>query len=139
MWKSLGCIQQFAIPCAVVCQAPPYVEFPSQEYWSGLPFPSPGDIPDPGIELRSPTLQVNPLPSEPPGMAQLGTIPKILKSVRKVQKKIIRIKSDFGWKMHRHAMLLALKVWEGGYKPRNMGGLWQLEKINRGGPKMAEE
>ena len=38
-----------------------------QEYWSGLSFPTPGDLPDPGIEPRSPALQVNSLPSEPPG------------------------------------------------------------------------
>ena len=36
--------------------------FPRQEYWSGLPFPSPGDLPDPGIELGSPALQVDSLP-----------------------------------------------------------------------------
>ena len=38
-----------------------------QEYWSGLPFPSPGDLPDPGIEPRSPALQADALPSKPPG------------------------------------------------------------------------
>ena len=38
------------------------------EYWSGLPFPSPGDLPDPGIEPRSPALQADSLPAEPPGM-----------------------------------------------------------------------
>ena len=41
--------------------------FSRQEYWSGLPFPSPGDLPDPGIEPRSPALQADALPSEPPG------------------------------------------------------------------------
>ena len=41
-----------------------------QEYWSGLPFPSPGDLPNPGIELGSPTLQADALPSEPPGKEQ---------------------------------------------------------------------
>ena len=41
--------------------------FPRQEYWSWLPFPSPGDLPDPGIESRSPALQVDSLPSELPG------------------------------------------------------------------------
>jgi len=41
--------------------------FSRQEYWSGLPFPSPGDLPDPGIELRSPTFQADVLTSEPPG------------------------------------------------------------------------
>ena len=40
--------------------------FSRQEHWSGLPFPSPGDLPDPGIEPRSPTLQADALPSEPP-------------------------------------------------------------------------
>ena len=41
--------------------------FSRQEYWSGLPFPSPGDLPDPGIEPRSPALQADALTSEPPG------------------------------------------------------------------------
>jgi len=43
------------------------MEFSRQEYWSGLPFPSSGDLPDPGIEPRSPLLQVDALPSEPSG------------------------------------------------------------------------
>ena len=42
-------------------------EFSKQEYWSGLPFPSPGDLPDSGIEPWSPALQADSLPSEPPG------------------------------------------------------------------------
>ena len=41
--------------------------FPRQEYWSGLPFPPPGDLPNPGIESQSPALQADSLPSEPPG------------------------------------------------------------------------
>jgi len=45
------------------------MEFSRQEYWSGLPFPSPGDLPYPGIKPRSPALQVDSLPSEPPGKA----------------------------------------------------------------------
>ena len=48
-------------------QAPPSVGFSRQEYWSGLPFPSPGDLSSTGIELRSPELQADALPSEPPG------------------------------------------------------------------------
>ena len=51
----------------VAHQAPPSMEFSRQEYWSGLPFPSPGDLPNPGIKLRSPTLQADALTSEPPG------------------------------------------------------------------------
>ena len=57
--------------------------FSRQEYWSGLPFPSPGDLPDPGIKPRSPALQTDALPSEPPGKpvtAGLGAILKHRKS-----------------------------------------------------------
>ena len=50
----------------VARQSPLSMGFPRQEYWSGLPFPSPGDLPDPGIEPRSPALQAGSLPSEPP-------------------------------------------------------------------------
>ena len=57
----------FATPWIVAYQAPPSMGFSRQEYWSGLPFPSPGDLPDPGIEPRSPTLQADTLTSEPPG------------------------------------------------------------------------
>ena len=53
-------------PWTVACQAPLSMGFPRQEYWSGLPFPSPGDLPDPGIKLGSPALQADSLPSEPP-------------------------------------------------------------------------
>ena len=48
-------------------QAPLFKGFSRQEYWSGLPCPSPGDLPDPGMEPRSPTLQADSLTSEPPG------------------------------------------------------------------------
>ena len=54
--KSLSRVRLFAIPWTVAYQAPPSMGFSRQEYWSGLPFPSPGDLPDPGIEPRSPAL-----------------------------------------------------------------------------------
>ena len=54
-------------PWTVAQQASPSMGFSRQEYWTGLPFPSPGDLPDPGIEPRSPTLEVDALTSEPPG------------------------------------------------------------------------
>ena len=65
--KSLSCVQLSATPWTVAHQAPPSKGFSRQEYWSGLPFPSPGDLPDPGIQLRSPAFQADALPSEPPG------------------------------------------------------------------------
>ena len=64
--RSLSCVQLFATPWTVAHQAPPSMGFSRQEYWSGLPFPSPGDLPDPGIEPVSPALQADALPSEPP-------------------------------------------------------------------------
>ena len=52
-------------PWTVAYQAPQSVEFPRQDYWSGSPFPSPGDLPHPGIEPRSPASQADSLPAEP--------------------------------------------------------------------------
>ena len=57
----------FATPWSVARQAPLSMGFSRQGYWSGVPFPSPGDLPDPGIEFGSPVLQADSLPSEPPG------------------------------------------------------------------------
>ena len=65
--KSLSRVQLFATPWTVTHQAPLSMGFCRQEYWSGLPFPSPGDLPNPGIEPRSPALQADSLPSDPPG------------------------------------------------------------------------
>ena len=65
--KSPSSVQRFATPWTVARQAPPSMKFSRQEYWSGLPFPSPGDLPDTGIEPGSPALQADALPSEPPG------------------------------------------------------------------------
>ena len=61
-WKSLSRVWLFAIPRTMQS-----MKFSRPEYWSGYPFPSPGDIPNPGIEPRSPVLQADPLPAEPPG------------------------------------------------------------------------
>ena len=58
-----------ATPWTVAYQAPPSMGSSRQEYWSGLPFPSPGDLPDPGVEPGSPALQADTLLSEPPGKA----------------------------------------------------------------------
>ena len=55
-----------ANPWTVAHQAPLSMEFSRQEYWNGLPFPSPGYLPDPGIELRSSALQADSLPSDAP-------------------------------------------------------------------------
>ena len=54
-------------PYGLACQAPLSMGFSRQQYWSGLPCPPPGDLPTPGIEPRSPALQVDSVPIEPPG------------------------------------------------------------------------
>ena len=63
----LSRVRLFATPWTVAYQAPPSMGFSRQECWNGLPFPSPGDLPDPGIEPGSPALQADALPSETPG------------------------------------------------------------------------
>ena len=59
--KSLSRVRLFETPWTVAYQAPSSMGFSRQEYWSGLPFPSPEDLPNPGIEPRSPTLQADAL------------------------------------------------------------------------------
>ena len=60
-------VQLFTTPQTVAHQAPLSMGFSRHKYWSGLPFPSPGDLSDPGIEPRSPALEEDTLTSEPPG------------------------------------------------------------------------
>ena len=73
--KLLSHVRLFVTPSpwTVAHQAPPSMGFSKQEYWSGLSFPSPGDLPDPGIELRSPALQADALTSEPLGKPFMTT------------------------------------------------------------------
>ena len=72
-FKLLRGESEVTLSCVTLCdpmgpyQAPLSMGFSRQEYWNGLPFPSPRDLPDPGIKPRSPALQADALPSEPPG------------------------------------------------------------------------
>ena len=68
--KSLSRVRLFATPWTVAYQAPPSMGFSRQDYWSGLPLLSPGDLLYPETELRSPALKAEALPSEPPGVAE---------------------------------------------------------------------
>ena len=65
--KSFSHIWLFVTPWTVACQTPLSMRFSRQEYWGGLPFPTLGDLPDPGMEPRSPALQADSLLTEPPG------------------------------------------------------------------------
>ena len=65
--NSLSCVRLFVTSWTVAYQAPPSMGFSRQEYRSGVPLPSPGDLPDPGMEPGSPTFQADALTSKPPG------------------------------------------------------------------------
>ena len=82
--KSLIHVRLFATPWTVTYQAPQSMEFSRQEYWSGLPFPSPGDLPNPGIEPGSPALQAEALPSEPPGKPRYSIICGTYENLEKI-------------------------------------------------------
>ena len=84
--KSLRCVLLFVTPWTIAHQAPPSMGSSRQEYWSGLPFPSPGDLPDPGIEPRSPIMQADALTSEPPGKQRPKCKAKYYKTPRQKQR-----------------------------------------------------
>ena len=67
VWKSLSHFWLLTTPRTVAHQTPLFMEFSRQEYWSGMPFPSPGDLPDPGIKPKSPAFGAVSLPPEPWG------------------------------------------------------------------------
>ena len=105
---SLSRVQLFVTPWSVAYQAPPSMGFSRQEYWSGLPFPSPGDLPDPGIKPGSPTLQADALTSEPPGKP-MGT-PFL--GVLALHKGIIPDFSFFPFYPHQVSITYSLNVTE---------------------------
>ena len=82
--RPLSHVRLFAVPWTVAYRAPPSMEFSWQEYQTGLPFYSPGNLPDPGIKPRSPALQADALPSEPPGKPLFGEIMSIIQSYSEV-------------------------------------------------------
>ena len=71
--KSLSRVRLSVTPWTVAHQASPSMGFSRQEYWSGLPFPSPGDLSDPGIKPGSPSLEADALNSEPPGKSMVDS------------------------------------------------------------------
>ena len=73
MLSHFSCVQLFETPWTIAHQASLSLGFLRQGYWSGLPFPSLGNLPDPGIKLGSPALQADTLPSEPPGKLNVKT------------------------------------------------------------------
>ena len=89
--KSLSHVRLFATPWTVAYQAPLSMGFSRQQYWSGLPFLSPRDLPNPGIEPGSPALQTDALPSEPPGKSNLFQVDHYYESVMGEALEAVRI------------------------------------------------
>ena len=87
-----------AITWTVACQAPLSMRFSRQEYWSGLPFPSPGDLPNPGIKPRSPALQADSFPTELQGKPNIypSTREQTVSYTDSVTRRLIE---DTGWEM----------------------------------------
>ena len=83
--KLLSRVRLFATPWTVAHQAPLSMGFSRQEYWSRLPFPSPGDLPNLGIEPRSPAFQADALSSEPPGKPYVYAYNIIIHSSQKIE------------------------------------------------------
>ena len=92
--KSLSHVRLFATPWTVACQAPPFMGFSRQEYWSGLSFPSPGDLPDPGIETGASALEADTLPSEPPGKSSITYVYTV-----SAEKAMANHSSTLAWKI----------------------------------------
>ena len=97
--QSFSSDQLFATPWTVAYQPPPSMGFSRQGYRSGLPFPSPGDLPDPGIKLESPAFQADALTSEPPRkpnhMFNLIAFPEI-PITRKQRRMMVRLRREAG-------------------------------------------
>ena len=81
---SLSCVWLFVTPWTVARQAPLFMGFSRQEYWSGLPFPSPGDLPDLGIEPGFPAWQADSLLSQPPAKANSIPYPSLRQEAHRV-------------------------------------------------------
>ena len=88
-------VSDSVIPWTVAHQAPLSMEFSRHKYWSGLPFPSSGDLPNPGLEPGSPALQADSLPSEPPGK------PKRVRdlSIYEMERAMATHSSTLAWKI----------------------------------------
>ena len=105
--KSLSRVRLFATPWTVAHLAPLSMGFSRQEYWSGLPFPSPGDLPDPGIEPRSSALQADTLTSEPRGKSKINKNMHLSWTVRRWNQSILKnIKPEYSLE----GLMLKLKL-----------------------------
>ena len=111
--QSLSHVRLLATPRTVTSQAPPFVGFFRQE-WIGLPFPSPEELPDPGIKPGSPTLQADSLPSEPPGKPSYLWFTFIFLSSL-----LISISSIHGIFQARVLEWIAISFSRGSSRPRN--------------------
>ena len=115
-WRSLSHVRFFVTPWSIQS-----MEFsrPRPEYWSGYPFPSPRDLPNPGIEPRSPTLQADPLPAEPQGkpiyifhtLPNAGNDEQWRKRLEKYDTYPQRVCKNINWKKRHTPVYTIKKKW----------------------------
>ena len=116
--KSLSRVRLFVTPWTVAYQSPPSMEFSRQ--WSGLTFPSPEDLPKPGIEPRSPALQADALLSEPPGKPQKDKV--VLKETAGHREKLAGMEGlNFLPRLIPHSMGKKSRHWK---ETINHGAIW---------------
>ena len=111
--KSLSRVWLFATPWTVAYQAPPSMGFSRQEYWSGLPFPSPGDLHNSGIERRSPTFQADALTSEPPGKRYLSVVLIQISLILWVRMRVSYVLCLYFQRIHMQCRRLGFDSWVG--------------------------
>ena len=100
----------FAITWTIADLAPLPMGFSRQEYWSCLPFPPSGDLPDPGIEPRSSAMQTNSLPSEPPGKTYGGSVVGNLPAIQETQVQSLGQEDSLEKETATHSSILAWKI-----------------------------
>ena len=112
MCLSLSPVQLFVTPWTAAHQAPLCMKFSGQGYWSGLPFPSPGDIPNPGIESRSPALQADSLLTELQifETSLIAQMAKRLPTMRETQVQSLGWEYPLEKEMASHSSTLAWKI-----------------------------
>ena len=117
--KPLSCVQLFVTPWTAAYQRSLSMGFSRQEYWSGLPFPSPGDLPDPRIEPRSPALQADTLTSELPGKlsghqavldALVSQVVKRLPATQETRVRSLGREEPLEKEMATHSRILAWRI-----------------------------
>ena len=118
------------IPWTVACQASLSMGFPRQEYWSGLPFPSPRDLPHPGVKPGSPALQVDSLSAEPPEKPQIPWSAQALDKLIIIEDRLTLLLCDLSFKYLHYYVAMSHGLWDLSTPTRHWTSGWQRGKYS---------